>query len=39
MALGEKTRCWIPEALAHGGSAEAPPGMLVFDLELLAIER
>jgi peptidylprolyl isomerase len=39
MVEGEEARCWVPEALAHAGSSEAPPGMLIFDLELLAIER
>jgi peptidylprolyl isomerase len=36
MVEGEKTRFWIPEKLAYRG--ERPPyGMLVFDVELLAI--
>ena len=36
MVVGEKRRFWIPEDLAYGG--ERPPlGMLVFDVELLAI--
>jgi peptidylprolyl isomerase len=39
MVEGEEMRCWIPAELAHKGSSEAPPGMLVFDLQLLAIER
>ena len=34
---GEKTRFWIPEALAYKGKS-APYGMLVFEVELLAIE-
>jgi FKBP-type peptidyl-prolyl cis-trans isomerase len=37
MAEGEKTRFWIPEALAYKGQAGAPQGMLVFDVELLRI--
>jgi len=37
MTVGEKTRFWIPERLAYKG--ERPPrGMLVFDVELLAIK-
>jgi peptidylprolyl isomerase len=37
MVVGEKTRFWIPEALAYQGKQE-PRGMLVFDVELLKIE-
>ncbi len=37
MQLGEKRRFWIPEELAYKGQAGAPQGMLVFDVELLAI--
>jgi peptidylprolyl isomerase len=36
MVEGEKTRFWIPENLAYGGR-RAPYGMLVFDVELIAI--
>jgi len=37
MTVGEKMRFWIPERLAYKG--ERPPrGMLVFDVELLAIK-
>jgi len=36
MVVGEKRRLWIPEALAYKGARE-PKGMLVFDIELLAI--
>ena len=37
MTVGEKMRFWIPERLAYKG--ERPPrGMLVFDVELLAIQ-
>ena len=39
MVEGEKRRLWIPEALAYKGSAGAPKGMLVFDVELLKIEK
>ena len=37
MVEGEKTRFWIPEALAYKGQAGQPKGMLVFDVELLRI--
>jgi peptidylprolyl isomerase len=36
MVIGEKRRLWIPESLAYKGARE-PKGMLVFDIELLAI--
>jgi len=37
MVVGEKTRFWIPERLAYKG--ERPPrGLLVFDVELIAIK-
>jgi FKBP-type peptidyl-prolyl cis-trans isomerase len=35
MVVGEKRRFWIPEDLAYKGKPGAPPGMLVFDIELL----
>ena len=38
MVVGETRRLWIPEALAYGGRPGAPQGMLVFDVELLAIQ-
>jgi peptidylprolyl isomerase len=37
MVEGEKTRFWIPQRLAYEGKAGAPSGMLVFDIELIAI--
>ena len=37
MVVGEKRRFWIPEHLAYRGERE-PFGMLVFDVELLAIQ-
>ena len=37
MSEGEKTRFWIPEGLAYKGMAGKPAGMLVFDVELIAI--
>jgi FKBP-type peptidyl-prolyl cis-trans isomerase len=36
MVPGEKRRLWIPESLAYKGARE-PKGMLVFDIELIAI--
>ena len=39
MVEGEKTRFWIPEELAYKGQPGAPHGMLVFDVELLKIEK
>lgn len=38
MVVGQKSRLWIPEELAYQGRPGAPPGMLVFDVELLGIE-
>jgi FKBP-type peptidyl-prolyl cis-trans isomerase len=37
MVVGEKRRLWIPEELAYKGKPGGPPGMLVFDVELLDI--
>jgi peptidylprolyl isomerase len=39
MRVGEKRRFWIPGALAYDkiDNPGAPKGMLVFDIELLAI--
>ena len=39
MVVGEKRRVWIPENLAYSGEAGRPAGMLVFDVELLALNR
>jgi FKBP-type peptidyl-prolyl cis-trans isomerase len=40
MVVGEKRRFWIPGDLAYGNNPRpgAPKGMLVFDIELLAIQ-
>jgi peptidylprolyl isomerase len=40
MVEGEKTRFWIPSDLAYGDNPRpgAPAGMLVFDIELIAIQ-
>src|SRR6185436_2370574 len=37
MVIGEKRRFWIPQELAYNGTPGRPAGMLVFDVELLAI--
>jgi peptidylprolyl isomerase len=39
MVEGEKRRLWIPEELAYAGRPGRPAGMLVFDVELLAIQK
>lgn len=38
MVEGEQTRFWIPAELAYGDKPGRPQGMLVFDIELLAIK-
>jgi len=38
MVSGEKTRFWIPSNLAYAHDKRKPQGMLVFDIELLAIK-
>ena len=37
MVAGERARFWIPQRLAYEGKSGAPAGMLVFDIELIAI--
>jgi peptidylprolyl isomerase len=39
MVEGEKTRFWIPQDLAYKGQPGMPRGMLVFDVELIRINR
>ena len=39
MVEGERARFWIPQDLAYKGQAGQPRGMLVFDIELIRIER
>ncbi len=41
MVVGEKRRFWIPGDLAYGDDPRpgAPAGMLVFDVELIAIDE
>lgn len=38
MVPGEKRRFWIPAKLAYGSDKSKPQGMLVFDVELVAIK-
>ena len=38
MSVGESRRLWIPEELAYDGQPGAPEGMLVFDIDLIAIK-
>lgn len=37
MTVGEVTRFWIPAKLAYGKQRDKPQGMLVFDIEVVAI--
>ncbi len=39
MVVGERRRFWIPEKLAYKGDKGMPAGMLVFDVELVSINR
>lgn len=39
MVEGEERRFWIPEELAYKGVAGRPAGMLVFDVELISIQK
>ena len=41
MRIGEQRRLWIPGALAYGDAPKAgvPTGLLVFDVELVAIKK
>jgi peptidylprolyl isomerase len=38
MVVGEKTRFWIPARLAYASDRTRPQGMLVFDIELIAVK-
>ncbi len=38
MVTGEKRRFWVPGKLAYDGVANRPQGMLVFDIDLIAID-
>jgi FKBP-type peptidyl-prolyl cis-trans isomerase len=39
MVEGEKRRFWIPQEIAYEGRQDGPSGMLVFDVELIAIQK
>jgi FKBP-type peptidyl-prolyl cis-trans isomerase len=39
MTQGEVRRFWIPQKLAYQGQEGKPKGMLVFDVELIAIDK
>jgi peptidylprolyl isomerase len=39
MKPGDSFRFWIPEELAYKGQANKPKGMLVFDIELVALKE
>jgi peptidylprolyl isomerase len=39
MVEGEKTRFWIPQKIAYDGQDGQPKGMLVFDIELVSIQK
>jgi FKBP-type peptidyl-prolyl cis-trans isomerase len=39
MSPGSKYRFWIPENLAYKGRSGPPAGMLVFDVELISIQK
>ena len=39
MVEGEKRRFWIPARLAYGNQDGKPKGMLVFDIELIKIDK
>jgi peptidylprolyl isomerase len=39
MVEGERTRFWIPQRLAYDGQSGMPAGMLVFDIELITIQK
>jgi len=39
MTTGSKYRFWIPENLAYKGRPGPPAGMLVFDVELISIQK
>ena len=39
LSVGDSARLWLPEALAHQGRVGEPRGPLVFDIELVSLER
>lgn len=38
MTVGDTFRFWIPEQEAYRGAKDKPPGLLIFDVELVAME-
>jgi peptidylprolyl isomerase len=38
MTVGDKFRLWIPEKDAYRGAKDKPAGLLIFDVELVAME-
>lgn len=38
MTVGDKFRFWIPEKDAYRGAKDKPAGLLIFDVELVAME-
>jgi peptidylprolyl isomerase len=39
MVVGDKMRLWLPPALAYEGKPNKPQGMVVYEVELLEIEK
>ncbi len=39
MVVGQKNRFWIPEELAYKGRPGRPPGMLVYETELVEVKK
>ena len=39
MVVGDRMRFWIPQDLAYKGEPGSPRGMLVFDIELIRIDK
>jgi peptidylprolyl isomerase len=39
MVVGDKWRFWIPEKLAYAGQPGKPQGMLVFEVQMLAVDE
>ncbi|MCP4657572.1 MAG: peptidylprolyl isomerase [bacterium] len=37
MVVGEKRMCWVPGNVAAGQWPDAPPGMLIFEIELMQV--
>ncbi|HKP60947.1 MAG TPA: FKBP-type peptidyl-prolyl cis-trans isomerase [Polyangiales bacterium] len=39
LSVGDSVRLWVPEALAYQGREGEPKGSVVFDIELVSIQR